>query len=349
MTTTYTEAIRQSTPQADFANVLAVLRRETPSRPTLFEFFTNNDVYRTLTGVDCTGMEPLDAIRVGMRAYYRSGYDYYTLHGSAFGFPRNAQQQAASISQNEGVIIVDRATFDAYRWPNPDDFDYSRLDLLAPELPDGMQFIVHGPGGVLENVTFLVGFENMCYLLADDPELLHAIFDAVGARLVRYYEICAPHPAVGALISNDDWGFRTATMFPPEAMRDYVIPWHQRIAATIHAAGKPAILHSCGNLAEVMDDIIDVIGYQGKHSYEDAIQPVEEAYEQYGSRIALLGGIDVDFICRSTPEEVYARSAAMLERTATRGGYALGSGNSIPAYVPQEHYFAMIAAAVLNR
>jgi len=114
----------------------------------------------------------------------------------------------------------------------------------------------------------------------------------------------------------------------------------------VHAAGKPIILHSCGKLTEVYDDIIDSIGYDGKHSYEDAIEPVEDAYERLHNRIAVLGGIDVDFVCRRGPEEVYQRSRAMLDRTAGRGGYALGTGNSVPEYVPDENYFAMITAAL---
>ena len=85
--------------------------------------------------------------------------------------------------------------------------------------------------------------------------------------------------------------------------------------------------------------------YDAKHSYEDNILPIEEAYERWGSRIAILGGIDVDFICRSTPEEVYNRACGILERVGGRGHYALGSGNSIPYYVPVENYFAMISAA----
>ena len=94
-----------------------------------------------------------------------------------------------------------------------------------------------------------------------------------------------------------------------------------------------------------MDDIIDDMRYDGKHSYEDTICPVEEMYERYHDRIAILGGIDLDFVCRSTPEAVHARAKAMLERSASRGGYALGSGNSIPAYVPDANYFAMTSAA----
>ena len=62
--------------------------------------------------------------------------------------------------------------------------------------------------------------------------------------------------------------------------------------------------------------------------------------------LAILGGIDVDFLCRSTPQAIRERSAAMLRRAARRGAYALGSGNSLPDYVPDEGYLAMRSAAV---
>jgi uroporphyrinogen decarboxylase len=185
-------------------------------------------------------------------------------------------------------------------------------------------------------------------MLVDDPDLASEIFDAIGARLVRHYEICVQHDTVGAVIGNDDWGFKTQTMLSPADMRRYVIPWHKKIVQVAHAAGKPAILHSCGNLAAVMDDVID-IGYDAKHSYEDTIQPVEDAYEQYHDRIAILGGIDLDFVVRSEPQQVYKRAKTLLQQTADRGGYALGTGNSVPEYAPHENYLAMIAAATENR
>ena len=37
---------------------------------------------------------------------------------------------------------------------------------------------------------------------------------------------------------------------------------------------------------------------------------------------------------------------AMLDRSARAGGYALGTGNSVPEYVPDANYFAMISAAI---
>jgi uroporphyrinogen decarboxylase len=88
--------------------------------------------------------------------------------------------------------------------------------------------------------------------------------------------------------------------------------------------------------------------YDGKHSYEDKILPVEQAYERLNPEIAVIGGLDLDFICRKTPREIYSRACGMLEKTSRRGGYALGSGNSIPDYTPYENYLAMLAAAIVN-
>ena len=338
---TYLECTRKP----DFNNLLKVLERGRPHRPTLFEFFLNDGLYRRLANIESDKIyEGLDVWITNIKAYNNAGYDYTTVMGSDFAFPSERHQDKKTISLNEGAVIHDRESFKRYQWPDPDSFDYSRLDALAPEVPEGMKLIVWGPGGVLENVIALTGYDTLCYLSVDDPVLVQDIFDEVGSRLVRYYELSTPYESVGALISNDDWGFNTQTMLSVPDMRKYVFPWHKKITSAIHAAGKPAILHSCGQLENVMDDIIDDMKYDAKHSYEDNILPVEQAYDKWGDRIAIFGGIGLDFLCRSTPEEIFTRSCNMLEKSSSKGSYALGSGNSIPYYVPEENYLAMISA-----
>lgn len=333
----------------DFANLLAVLDNDTPDRPTLFEFLLNGPLYAQLAGgPEPPASEPLSQLRWLIKAFTNAGYDYATSHGSALSFPQG-DSELGGFRQHGKTCICDRETLDAYPWPDPDDFDYGNLDKVSSDLPHNSKLIVCGPGGVLENAISLVGFENLSMMLVDDPQLLSDIFERIGRVLVRHYELAAPHETVGACIGNDDWGFKTQTMLPPDAMRRYVFPWHERIVEAIHAAGKPAILHSCGKLHDVYPDIIYDIGYDAKHSYEDTIQPVEEAYEELNEDIAVLGGIDVDYVCRKSPDKIYERSRAMLERSADRGGYALGTGNSVPEYVPDEHYFAMTAAALEQR
>lgn len=338
--------------EPDFNNLLAVLRREVPSRPTLFEFFLNERLYARflpeLTRMPETAQERIEAT---IQATCRAGYDYTTLLIPGFSFSANIinRQRERSVSLNEGSVVHSRADFKTFPWPDPDAADYDILRRLELAIPFGMKLIPYTPNGVLENVVDLVGYESICMLIHDDPDLAQDIFDEVGSRLVRYYEHVLKYPIVGACISNDDWGFKTQTMFSPRDMRKFVFPWHKRIVETVHREGRPVILHSCGHFARIIDDIFDVMKFDGRHSYEDNIMPVEDFYEAYHHRIAVLGGIDLDFVCRATPEQVYARSKAMLDRSADRGGYALGTGNSVPDYVPDQNYFAMIRAALDQR
>lgn len=333
--------------EPDFENLLKVLRRQKPSRPTLFEFAMNTRIQCVLApeAKDWPQTKPCGADALTLMAYRNAGYDYVTLHGSNFYFPTGQIDHRQTISLNAGALISDWASFEAYPWPDPQQFDYGKLNELRPLLSGNMKIIVFGPYGLLETAIQLVGFENLCYMLADNPALAQTIFDAIGSRLLEYYEICLQHESVGAVIGNDDWGFKTQTMLSTADMRKYVMPWHKRIVALAHTKGRRAILHSCGNLSCVMDDVIDEIGYDGKHSFEDGILPVEQAYDLYHGRIAILGGLDVDFMVNGTPEMIFRRAQKMLARAAENGAYALGTGNSVPDYIPDANYLAMIAAA----
>jgi len=333
---------------ADFEQLARVLRRETPDRPVLFEYFVNADLISFINGRSFEeAVTPEEKIRDIIGFFHKAGYDYATIPSRYFGgfsFTTADHEKKATVSLNEGCVITDRNSFENYNWPNPEQGDFELLDKMVSELNDGMKFVVSAPGGLLENVTSLVGFENLCFMLYENEELSKVIFDAVGSRLLRFYEISSSVPAVGALIVNDDWGFKTQTMIPPEMLRELVFPWHKKIVEAIHQNRKFAILHSCGNLEAVMDDVVAELKYDAKHSFEDAIIPVEDYWQQWHGKIAVLGGIDVDFLTRSTPEQIKSRCLKMFELTGLQA-YAMGSGNSIPKFVPIENYMAMIETA----
>jgi uroporphyrinogen decarboxylase len=90
-----------------------------------------------------------------------------------------------------------------------------------------------------------------------------------------------------------------------------------------------------------MDDIIDYVGVDAKHSFEDTITPIEEAYRLWGDRVAILGGFDMDKLCRAGVDEVRAYTRELVTNLG-KGNYALGSGNTIADYVPVENYLAML-------
>jgi uroporphyrinogen decarboxylase len=168
------------------------------------------------------------------------------------------------------------------------------------------------------------------------------VFQRIRSLYDVMYEGMARHPQVGAVVISDDLGYKAQTLVGPEDLRELVLPVHGRLAAIIHAHGKPCILHSCGNLEAIMEDVIGAVGIDAKHSYEDTILPVVEAKRRYGDRIAILGGFDVDRLSRSTPAQVRDYVDLLLREAGHDGGYALGSGNSIPEFVPVENYLTML-------
>ena len=348
----YFEKVMDYKPRPDFLRLEKVLQKKNPGESVLFEFFLNARTYSRLSGENLEGLasDSVEYSAIMIKAFEKAGYDYATVRLPKFCFPAGEHHAEKSISLNEGAVITDRASFNAYEWFEPEKKAADSLEEMASaKLPKGMKMIVCGPGGVLENVIRLVGYDNLCMMLYDDPELVQDIFDAIGSRLVRYYSLVAPLKHTGACISNDDWGFKTQPMLPPDAMRKYVFPWHKKIVKTIHDAEKYAILHSCGNAAKIWEDIIEVIKYDGKHSYEDAISPVENEYEKFAGRIGIMGGLDVHFVATSEPDSIYRRAKAMLERVSKKGSYALGTGNSVPEFVPDENFAAMIWAALETR
>jgi len=94
-----------------------------------------------------------------------------------------------------------------------------------------------------------------------------------------------------------------------------------------------------------MDDII-TLGIDAKHSNEDQIAPFSEWIEKYSLHIGLFGGFDLNLLILSDPDVVF--QTVLKQGTDFRvsaKGYGLGSGNSIPEYVPVNGFLAMIEAA----
>ncbi len=337
---------REKNFEPNFNNLLKVLNNQIPDRPVLFEYFMNDRIIRKLSGEN--SVDPDDSFAIFKRfikAFSNGGYDYTTISAwrtNTLAFPKGEIAEKESHSLNAGSIITDRASFDNYDWPNPEIGNYDLYQKLKDFLPGGMKLITSSNGGILENVIDLVGFENLSLMYMMDEALTTEIFDAVGARIFKFYKIVAAIETVGACIVNDDWGFKNQSMFPPEFYRRWIFPWYKKIVSTIHENNKPAILHSCGQVSALMPDVIHDLKFDAKHSFEDQITPVEKALDFWGNEIAILGGIDMDYLARKTPDKIRRRAEKLLHLQSEKGGYALGSGNSIPDYIPDDNYFAMI-------
>jgi uroporphyrinogen decarboxylase len=288
-------------------------------------------------------------LRQRIRFYQMAGYDFVigfcgpnllskrlTTDDTAI-LPRS---QRSWVNETEGIIST-MEDFEKYPWPSPESVDYFDQEFISQNLPEGMKMIAT-TSGILEWVMWLMGFTPFSIALYEQPDLIEAMFQKIGDLYASIFRTIVDIPNVGAVMLGDDMGYKTGTFFKPEQMRHYVFPRQKRLVEYAHRRGLPFILHACGNLRAIMDDLIDYVGIDAKHSFEDVYMSAAEAKQIYGDRIAILGGVDMDMISRFNEDEVRAYTRQLLEACMPGGGYALGTGNTAANYVPVNNYLAML-------
>jgi len=277
-----------------------------------------------------------------MTAVYRFlGHEYFRVFppGARIIAPR---KEGEWTNERKGAIAT-REEFEAYTWPDPAAADLSVLDYYDHALSPDMR--VFHVVDLWEVIRDSMGFETICFAFYEDPDLVADFFEKIGSFLEAVLDRCLRHRCYGAIYLADDMGYKTSLMISPELIRKYILPWHRRLTALAHRHGKFFFLHSCGQMYSLMDEYIDDVKIDAKHSFEEVILPVQEVKKRYGDRLTLLGGMDVDFLSRAEPEAIREKTRAMIEACQPGGGWFLGSGNWVTEYIPMENYLAMLQEA----
>jgi uroporphyrinogen decarboxylase len=345
--------------QPDWEGFISCVKREkTPQRVHNIELFLDGEVQNAICeryGL-LDGLDPTDAHfneKKTIALYRFLGYDYVRcgLEGMDFQSRRALVEDTAELGRAGGRSYVDEITgpitnweeFETYPWFDAKKATTRALEWYQENLPDDMCIVGGGGfGHFAEGLLWLMGYETLCYALVDERELVRAIAD----RLIGNYEISIRRilefDRVKAMWGSDDMGFRTGPLISPDDLREFVLPGHKLMAEISHEAGRPYFLHSCGNLSSIMDDLLDDVKIDAKHSYEDTIEFVTDVKEEYGDRLTILGGIDVDFLCRADEEQIRRRVRETCEKCLPGGGYCLGTGNSVANYIPIDNYLTML-------
>jgi len=343
----------------------AVMGRRPVDRPPLVEYLVGEAVRKPIvTGLlGRAWVDPAPGDRAGHEAYLENFVAFW--RGLGYDFVRyeeslpfvETERIGPDASQRTGErhwrdttrgTIASWADLERYPWPSVTAESLANYEYLATHLPEGMGLMACHAGGMYEHLSAIFSYEGLCYALYDQPGLVAEAADRLGRIMLEFYRRLVTLPNLIAVFPGDDMGFRSATLLPPDALRRLILPWHQKFAGLAHERGLPYFLHSCGNLEAILDDLIDRVGIDAKHSFEDAIMPVTEFQARYGDRTGVLGGVDIDILARSSPEGVRAAVRRITDVCGPRGRFAIGSGNSIPSYIPVENYLAMVDEARLG-
>jgi uroporphyrinogen decarboxylase len=164
----------------------------------------------------------------------------------------------------------------------------------------------------------------------------------------NYLECVGPY--VEAIGYADDLGMQDRLQISPQTYRDVIKPYHKQIWGYIHEISDVKILlHSCGAIVPLIDDLID--------AGVDVLNPVQTRasgmdtqvlYERFGGRVAFWGGFDEQQILPFGSKEQIEAETERLMRTLPVG-YVFGPGHNIQADTPPENIEAMFEAAKRRR
>jgi uroporphyrinogen decarboxylase len=337
--------------EPDYTNVLKVLYNERPPRLPLYEH-----------NIDLPFIEKYIGEEI---PFGNTSKDFEEHYRKVTGFWKNNEYDAFSyealvceVFPGHGAIrggmkgpIQNREDFEKFPFDEIPALFWKKytphFEAIRKVMPAGMKAYGGCGYGIFEASEDLVGFEYLCLMQYEDPDLFSDLYQKIGDLYVKLWsELIKRYNDIFVFYRmGDDLGFKSSTLLAPDTIREFILPQYKRVIDLIHLNDKKFLLHSCGCIFDVMDDIID-LGIDAKHSNEDQIAPFEKWIDLYNNRIGLFGGFDLNLLVLNKYDDIYRE---VLEKgTKFRSmakGYGLGSGNSIPGYIPVEGFQAMVDAA----
>ena len=251
-------------------------------------------------------------------------------------------------AQEGTAIIKTFDDFEKFPWEKTkfllSEFE-EHLDFISKIIPDGIKIAV--TGSLFEQIMERVlGYMNFFYLTHDQPTLVESVVNKIGQIMYDLFSIVVAREEVGILLLSDDLGYKTSTIISLEHLRKWFFPWYIKYSSIAHKYNKQIWYHCCGYKYEIVQDLINNIEIDAIHGFEESCSPVIEFKKRYGTKIGILGGVDIDKLVRLNRKDLLKYVNDILEACMKGNRFALGSGNSFCNYIPIENYFLMIEAGL---
>ena len=193
------------------------------------------------------------------------------------------------------------------------------------------------PGG-FDEPRQLLGEEGLCCAYYDQPELIHDILDTIAQTAFTVLDRVSRTVPVDCLGVHEDMAGKSGSLIGPSLIAEFIQPYYRRIWDMLAGRGARVFdQDSDGDMNSVIPAFLDA-GVNCMHPMEPAANmDVVQVRQQYGSRLAFVGGIDKHVIRRSR-EEIVSELEYKLPPMIRTGGCVLSLDHRIPNGTPLENY-----------
>ncbi|MFW5769793.1 MAG: uroporphyrinogen decarboxylase family protein [Spirochaetota bacterium] len=189
---------------------------------------------------------------------------------------------------------------------------------------------------------FLCEFNTFLLKVYEDREFVETLMDICVDYYIQLAEM-GIEEGIDFLFFADDIAFKTGTFMEPELFKELWLPRAKRLLQPAKDAGIPVMFHSCGNLTDIMDNIVMEMGIDVLNPIEPYSMDIFDIKDRYGDKLTLSGNIDIAGpLAFGTPEDAAKEVREKVEYLKKGGRYILSTNHSIMDDIPPENYRAMI-------
>jgi len=248
-----------------------------------------------------------------------------------------------SIDKTFGYIretVLKEPTFKGFEFP------YGVIPRFVEDFPEkldayGDRFRVFNVGLTLfERAWSLRGMENLLMDFIDHPAFVDELFTSLADYVIAMINEALAFD-IDAVFFMDDWGHQHGLLMGPVHWHRFIRPVLERIYGHVRGAGKYVIIHSCGDVHELFDDLLGL----GVHCFNPLQPEVMDStgiMRDYAGRLSFYGGISTQrTLPFGAPDDV-RRETGRLIGLGRDGGYICAPSQSIEGDVPLDNILALI-------
>ncbi len=239
---------------------------------------------------------------------------------------------------------LSEADLSGYTFPDPTrKYRFEQIPQWIEQSSD--RFTVVWVGDLWERATFIRGMEHILMDVAVNEAFVQQLLRGIADYILATMEILFERFEFDAIAISDDYGMQRGMLMSPDSWRKLIKPPLAEIYALAKKHGRFVFHHSCGNIVEIIGEMID-IGLDILHPIQPEAMDILALKREFGRDVSFCGGLRTqDLLPTGTPQEIRDEVRRLKDTMGASGGYILEPGITVQADVPLDNLIAMIEEA----